>query len=175
MEQGLRDETARRKVNTMSAQQGGSQPDLYAILGIARDASREQVIQAWRRRARAEHPDFRPDDDAAPARFQALAEAYRVLADPGRRAAYDRASGYQPGAPVAPPQHAPGQPGAGRGRSPAGRAAVTPVAGAPVAPLRAGPVRIEPLPSSPGADPHPDEDAVLAELLLRYLARRRPW
>lgn len=162
-------------MNSMSAREDGPQTDLYQLLGVGREASREQVAQAWRRRARAEHPDSRPQDVSAPARFQALAEAYHVLADPGRRAAYDRASGYQPGPPAAPPPDAPGQNGAGRGSGSAGRAAVTPVAGAPGAPLRAGPVRIEPLPRDPAADPHADEDAVLAELLLRYLARRRPW
>jgi curved DNA-binding protein CbpA len=127
MRERPRDETAEkqgenRRVSSMSAQHGDSQPDLYAILGVGRDATREQVIQAWRRRARAEHPDSRPDDAAAPARFRALAEAYQVLADPARRAAYDRASGYQPSRRESAPRPAPG------------------------APLRAGPVRVEPLP-----------------------------
>jgi molecular chaperone DnaJ len=70
---------------------GGPGPDLYQLLGVARGASREEIAQAWRRRARAEHPDSRPRDTAAADRFRALAEAYQVLSDPARRAAYDRA------------------------------------------------------------------------------------
>ena len=66
-------------------------PDHYQLLGVARAASREEITQAWRRRARAEHPDHRPPGagDAAAGRFRVLAEAYHVLSDPGRRAAYD--------------------------------------------------------------------------------------
>src|SRR5581483_2723920 len=79
-----------------AADHPGPVPDLYQLLGVARDASREQIAQAWRRRARAEHPDVRPGrpgDEAAQAgaRFRALAGAWQVLSDPGRRAAYDRA------------------------------------------------------------------------------------
>ena len=66
-------------------------PDLYQLLGVARDASREEIALAWRRRARAEHPDARPADADAPGRFRALAGAWQVLGDPARRAAYDRA------------------------------------------------------------------------------------
>ena len=66
-------------------------PDHYQLLGVARAALREEITQAWRRRARAEHPDRRPPEagDAAAGRFRALAEAYHVLSDPDRRAAYD--------------------------------------------------------------------------------------
>ena len=73
--------------------------DLYQLLGVARDASREEIALAWRRRARDEHPDARHGDDGAPARFRALAEAWQVLGDPGRRATYDR--GLDPGPPPA--------------------------------------------------------------------------
>ena len=83
----------RRRVGTVMAAEdhGGPGPDLYQLLGVPRGASREEIALAWRRRARAEHPDFRPGDADAPGRFRALAEAYQVLGDPGRRAAYDRA------------------------------------------------------------------------------------
>ena len=74
-----------------AADHGGPGPDLYQLLGVPREASREEIAQAWRRRARAEHPDARPADAAAPGRFRALAEAWQVLGDPARRAAYDRA------------------------------------------------------------------------------------
>ncbi|MDQ2812123.1 MAG: J domain-containing protein [Actinomycetota bacterium] len=70
---------------------GGPDPDLYQLLGVYREASREEIAQGWRRRARAEHPDARPHDAAAPGRFRVLAQAYQVLGDPARRAAYDRA------------------------------------------------------------------------------------
>ena len=43
-----------------AADQGGPGPDHYQLLGVARGASREEIAQAWRRRARAEHPDRRP-------------------------------------------------------------------------------------------------------------------
>ena len=69
---------------------GGPVPDLYQLLGVSRGASGGEVTQAWRRQALAEHPDRRPRDAAAPARFRALAEAYQVLGDPARRAAYDQ-------------------------------------------------------------------------------------
>ena len=76
-----------------AADRGGPGPDHYQLLGVARGASREEIAQAWRRRARDEHPDSRPGDagDEVAGRFRALAEAWRVLSDPGRRAAYDRA------------------------------------------------------------------------------------
>ncbi len=74
-----------------AADHGGPGPDLYQLLGITQRASREEIALAWRRRARAEHPDSRPGDADAPDRFRALAEAYQVLGDPARRAAYDRA------------------------------------------------------------------------------------
>ena len=60
---------------------------------MARDASGAEIAQAWRRRARAEHPDRGRVTPRAPARFRALAEAYQVLGDPARRAAYDRSLG----------------------------------------------------------------------------------
>jgi curved DNA-binding protein CbpA len=134
-----------------AADHGGPGPDLYQLLGVPREASREEIAVAWRRRARAEHPDARPADADAPGRFRALAGAWQVLGDPARRAAYDRALA--------------------RERQPAVRVAEPP--------LRAGPVRVErPRPAPPAADW--DEDiglAVLAELTLRYLARdrARPW
>lgn len=70
---------------------GTSPPDdLYQLLGIPPDASAADITRAYRRRARAVHPDARPDDADGSARFRALAAAYRVLGDPARRAAYDR-------------------------------------------------------------------------------------
>ena len=77
----------------MAAGRGATPPDLYQMLGVPRDAPREEILQAWRRRAWAEHPDRRPagDSEAASDRFRVLAQAWHVLGDPARRAAYDRA------------------------------------------------------------------------------------
>ena len=79
-----------------AADHGAPGPDHYQLLGVPRQASREQIAQAWRRRARDEHPDARPADAGAAGRFRALAEAWQVLGDPDRRAAYDRALASQP-------------------------------------------------------------------------------
>jgi curved DNA-binding protein CbpA len=154
-----------------AADHEGLGPDLYQLLGVSREASREQIAQAWRRRARDEHPDARPGDAAAPGRFRALAGAWRVLGDPGRRAAYDRALGRGPAGapPVAVPVPV-------RRARPGGVTRPGPV---PAPPLRAGPVRVEaPRAAQPGGGTEEDiRLAVLAELALRFLAadRGRPW
>ena len=159
-----------------AAEQSGPGPDLYQLLGVSRQASREEIAQAWRRQARAEHPDARPADAAAPGRFRALAEAWQVLGDPGRRAAYDRALPRE----RQPAARAP----AARIRVPVRRVAdpagMTPLARVPEPPLRAGPVRVEGPRQAPRAGGWDEEDirlAVLAQLALRYLARDRgrPW
>ncbi len=62
--------------------------DLYEILQVARKASTEQVIAAYRVLARRYHPDFNPATDAAVA-FTRITKAYRVLRDPETRARYD--------------------------------------------------------------------------------------
>ena len=142
-------------------------PDLYQLLGVARDASREEIALAWRRRARAEHPDARPGDAHAPGRFCALAGAWQVLSDPARRAAYDRSLGS-------------GQP-AGRvrvtvRRTPGPGATPSAVAGPP---LVAGPVRVEggpvPVPRPGGWGEEDLRIALLAEMVLRYRGRGRGW
>ncbi len=69
----------------------GDAGGLYGVLGVAPGASQEAVVHAYRRQARAVHPDVRPDDPTAAARFRILAGAYEVLSDPVRRAHYDRA------------------------------------------------------------------------------------
>ena len=62
--------------------------DYYAELGITADASRPAIDEAYRRRAKALHPDRNPDA-AAEERFKRLAAAYAVLRDPATRRAYD--------------------------------------------------------------------------------------
>ena len=64
--------------------------DYYEILGVARDASAEQIKKAYRRLAMKNHPDRNPDDEEAEARFKEASEAYEVLSDEQKRAAYDR-------------------------------------------------------------------------------------
>jgi len=63
--------------------------DLYTILGVERGASARQIRSAYRRLARAYHPDHNPADDTAE-RFKRVAEAYAILSDTSRRAAYDQ-------------------------------------------------------------------------------------
>ena len=141
-------------------------PDLYQLLGVPPDASREQIAQAWRRRARDEHPDAQPADEGAAGRFAALAHAWQVLGDPGRRAAYDRAlaHGRQPaaGMPVTV-------------RRPAGPGGVTPLVRAAEPPLWAGPVRVEGPRPAPPADGWDERDIRLAFVALRYLGWERGW
>lgn len=64
--------------------------DYYEILGVGRDATSEEIKKAFRRIARATHPDANPGDPTANANFRQAAEAYEVLSDPDRRRRYDR-------------------------------------------------------------------------------------
>ena len=157
-----------------AADQSGPGPDHYRLLGVARSASREEIARAWRRRASAEHPDRRPGQAGGEAagRFRALAEAYRVLSDPVRRAAYDRALGCgQAAAGMSAPVPVP-VPVPVRRVRPGG--VTGPVPGPP---LRAGPVRVEDPRPAPPAGGWDEEDVRLAVLALRFLARDRgrPW
>src|SRR5215213_7649526 len=64
--------------------------DYYEILSITRDASEEDIKRAYRKLAVQFHPDKNPDDAGAEEKFKELGEAYDVLMDPDKRAAYDR-------------------------------------------------------------------------------------
>lgn len=64
--------------------------DYYEVLGVSRDAGREEIKAAYRKLAVANHPDRNPGDPAAEERFKEAAEAYAVLSDPDKRAHYDR-------------------------------------------------------------------------------------
>src|SRR6266567_4582676 len=64
--------------------------DYYEVLGIGRNASDEEVKRAYRKLAVKFHPDKNPDDPHAEEKFKELAEAYDVLMDADKRAAYDR-------------------------------------------------------------------------------------
>lgn len=63
--------------------------DYYEVLGVARQASAEELKRAFRKIAMDSHPDRNPDDPAAAARFKEASEAYAVLSDPNRRRSYD--------------------------------------------------------------------------------------
>ncbi|MFD8968855.1 DnaJ C-terminal domain-containing protein [Streptomyces sp. NPDC059568] len=63
--------------------------DYYAVLGVSRTASDEEIQQAYRKLARRHHPDINKDPRAEE-RFKEVNEAYSVLADPDTRARYDR-------------------------------------------------------------------------------------
>src|SRR6266702_765624 len=64
--------------------------DYYEVLGVARNASEEEIKRAYRKLAVKFHPDKNPDDPHAEERFKELGEAYDVLIDPDKHAAYDR-------------------------------------------------------------------------------------
>ena len=63
--------------------------DYYEVLGVSRDASAEEIRRAYRRLARKYHPDVNREEGAEE-RFKEINEAYEVLGDEERRAAYDR-------------------------------------------------------------------------------------
>ncbi|MEM1024104.1 MAG: DnaJ C-terminal domain-containing protein [Myxococcota bacterium] len=67
-----------------------SSPDHYAALGVEPNATQDEVRAAWRRIARVDHPDLRPDDDEAATRFRRAQAAHAILSDPEARASYDR-------------------------------------------------------------------------------------
>jgi curved DNA-binding protein len=77
--------------------------DYYRTLGVERDATADDVKKAFRRLARKYHPDLSKEPDAE-ARMKEVNEAYAVLSDPEKRAAYDALGrGYQPGQEFRPP------------------------------------------------------------------------
>ena len=67
-----------------------SEQDYYAILGVSRDASEQEIKTAYRKLAVKYHPDKNPGDREAEEQFKQAAEAYSVLGDPQKRAHYDR-------------------------------------------------------------------------------------
>jgi curved DNA-binding protein CbpA len=154
---------------------GRGHRDPYRVLGVDADASRQDVARAYRHAVQRVHPDARPADPrAAAARFRELTDAYDLLTDPARRAAYDRAHH--------PAGEAGGQPSAPRYRSPAERGAGPrhPLAPPPGQPIWAGPVHIEEPPAAPASEHDPArppaadvEDPPV--ILGTWPGRRRGW
>ena len=68
----------------------------YEILGLAEDASPEDIKAAYRRLAREYHPDRTKGDKAKVAMFRQVAAAYELLSDPERRARYDQGAAQPP-------------------------------------------------------------------------------
>ena len=64
--------------------------DYYEVLGVSKSASADEIKKAYRRLAMKHHPDRNKDDDASEGKFKEVKEAYEVLRDSDKRAAYDR-------------------------------------------------------------------------------------
>src|SRR5437667_6546607 len=64
--------------------------DYYTVLGLNRDASEEDIKKAYRKLAMKFHPDRNPDDKTTEEKFKEAKEAYEVLTDARKRAAYDQ-------------------------------------------------------------------------------------
>ncbi len=80
--------------------------DYYRVLGLAREASAEEVKRAYRRLAHRYHPDISREPNAEE-RFKQVAEAYDVLGDRDKRAAYDSRAAWRPRGPFGGPGAAP--------------------------------------------------------------------
>jgi curved DNA-binding protein CbpA len=127
------------------------QRDPYVVLGVARQASAYEIVRAYRRAARATHPDCRAGERGSSERFQAVSDAYETLRDPKRRAAYDRAH----------PSVRAGDP----------HGVVSEPLSRPAPYIRVGPAEVVP-PGRTTARRHPaDGDTVLLERLVRALLR----
>ncbi|MEY4481094.1 MAG: heat shock protein (Hsp40), co-chaperone with DnaK [Pseudomonadota bacterium] len=64
--------------------------DFYEILGVARNASDDEIKKSYRKMAMKYHPDRNPDSKEAEGKFKEAKEAYEMLSDPQKRAAYDQ-------------------------------------------------------------------------------------
>ena len=64
--------------------------DYYEVLGVAKNATEEELKKAYRKTAKKFHPDLNPDNAEAEAKFKEANEAYAVLSDPEKRQRYDQ-------------------------------------------------------------------------------------
>ena len=74
----------------MGASTRVSKADYYEVLGVSRDVTDQELKSAYRKQALKYHPDRNPGDHAAEEKFKQASEAYQVLSDADKRAAYDR-------------------------------------------------------------------------------------
>lgn len=74
-----------------------SKRDPYEVLGVARNASADDIKKAYRKLAIKHHPDKNPGDTAAEEKFKEAASAYEILSDPDKKAKYDRFGHNAPG------------------------------------------------------------------------------
>ena len=64
--------------------------DFYKVLGVSKSSTQDEIRKAYKKIARENHPDVKPDDKAAAERFKEAAEAYEVLGDEEKRKQYDQ-------------------------------------------------------------------------------------
>ena len=74
----------------MSATANVTKADFYEVLQVSRDASDQELKASYRKLAMQYHPDRNPNNPAAEEKFKECSEAYQVLSDAEKRAAYDR-------------------------------------------------------------------------------------
>ncbi|MEO0415133.1 MAG: DnaJ domain-containing protein, partial [Verrucomicrobiota bacterium] len=67
-----------------------SKRDYYEVLGVSKGATESEIKKSYRKLAVKFHPDKNPDDDSAEEKFKEIGEAYEILMDSQKRAAYDR-------------------------------------------------------------------------------------
>lgn len=73
----------------MSVKADWASKDFYAVLGVKKDASQDDIKKAYRKLARSNHPDSNPGDTAKHEKFKAIAEAYDAVGEPAKRKEYD--------------------------------------------------------------------------------------